>query len=66
MNMSEFSTLLTRIDALGAKVEALALSLGNCQTLCSSDRGRRRGWITWLGGAAIGTLSTLLGFYLRR
>lgn len=64
--MSEFNTLLVRIDKLAAKVEALALSLNTCQGLCSADRGRRRSWLTWFGGAATATLATALGFYLRR
>lgn len=66
MTMSEFGTLLAEIHALADKVERLALSQGACQAICSAERGRRRGWATWLGGAATAALAALLGFYLRR
>jgi hypothetical protein len=66
MTMGEFSTLLERIDGLHAKVETLACSQAGCQVLCADLRRRRRGWVSWLGGAVPATAAVFLGFYLRR
>lgn len=66
MTMGEFSTLLAKLDNLTTKFEELSVSVAGCQALACAAANRRKGWVTWLSGAATTLAAVLLGFYLRR
>jgi hypothetical protein len=66
MNMDEFSILLGKLDHLGQRFDKLSSSVAACQALACEATRRRRGWLTWLSGAATTAGAVLLGWYLRR
>lgn len=66
MTMSEFETLLNRIDGVSAKLEALAVQFAAHASVEDSANKRRGRWADRIWTLAVCVAGGILGFWLRK